>query len=112
MKHPIPVHTIQNPVSLICLMRLYRVNTALRQMKRHGPVVRYGIYDIFHACVNRCLRRPHMRTDHRDLFRNIPEHRRHNLSVFLIGGIVGKFPEALIVQRLPYNFVEESALLR
>ena len=53
-----------------------------------------------------------MRADHRNLLGHVPEDRRHQLRVFLVAGIVAELAESLIVDRLPYEPVEQTALLR
>ena len=52
-----------------------------------------------------------MSADQRDLLGYAVEHRRHQLGVRLIGGVVAELTKALVVQRLPYDLVEQLAFL-
>ena len=81
-------------------------------MQRHRPVVGDRVDDVLHTGVDRRLCRPYVGADHRDILGNVAEHRRHELGVFLVGGVVADLAEALVVGRLPDDLVEHAALLR
>ncbi len=110
-EHVARLHAVQNPVSLIGLMRLDRMKTALGKMERHRPVVRNRVHDISHPRMHGSLSRPYMGRDHRNVFRNGAVNRRHQLRVLLVGAVIGQFPESLVIHRLPEQLVEKPALL-
>ena len=76
-------------------------------MKCHRPVVWNRINDIFHTSMNCRLRRPYMRTDHRNILWNVFKNRSHNLRILLVGSIIGQTTEALIIHRFPYQLVKK-----
>ncbi len=105
-------HAVEDAVAKIGLTGLHQMHRALGEVQRHRPVVGNGVDDILHAGVQRCLRRPDVRADNGQLLGDVPEHRRHQLGVLLVGGVVGELTKALIVERLPDQLVEQPALLR
>ena len=104
-------HSVEDPVTLICVMRLDSVHASLCKVQSHRPVVRDRVDDVFHAAVERRLSRPYMRSDDRNILRDVPEHRSHELRVLLVRGVVCELSESLIVHRFPYELVEKLRLL-
>ncbi len=87
------------------------MNGAFAQVKSHRPIVGNGVADVFHAGVNRSLRRPNMRGDIRDILRYVSEYGHEQFGVFLIFGVVIDFLEPLAVEWFPDKAVEQFRLL-
>ena len=107
VQRTVAVHAAQCTVAEIGRGRLNRVHGALREVQRHGPVIRHGIDNMRQPCVDRRLRRPDMRRKERDILRQIAVDAGHELGGFLIGGVVAQAAEAFAVERLPHKLVEK-----
>ena len=102
----IAVHAVTDKVAHVSIFTLDGMYTSLCEMQCHWPVVRNGIDNVFHACMNGCLCRPYVCTD-RDILWHIAVNRSHQFCILLIGCIVLQLTEGLIVGRLPDQFVKE-----
>ena len=80
------------------------------QMKCHRPVIRNCINNILHSCMNRCLRRPYMSADNRNILRDVAIYRSHEFSILLVYCIVRQSTEAFVVYRFPNQLIEDGVL--
>jgi hypothetical protein len=105
------VHAAQLLVAEVGAGGLDGMDGALGQVQRHRPVVGDGVDHVREAGVHGRLGRPDVRADVGDVLGDVAEDRHHELGVLLVEGIVGELAEALGVERLPVEPVEQAVPL-